>query len=47
VTEDLSSRLVRLPLFHDLCETDQSRVVQELERFLRQDVCLPVQRRSA
>jgi dTDP-4-amino-4,6-dideoxygalactose transaminase len=28
VTEAVSDRLVRLPLFHDLSESDQDRVIQ-------------------
>ena len=35
VTEDLSGRLLRLPLFHDITEADQARVVDEVSRYLR------------
>ena len=35
VTEDLSSRLLRLPLYYDLTEQDQSRVVECVSEFLR------------
>jgi dTDP-4-amino-4,6-dideoxygalactose transaminase len=34
VTEDLSGRLLRLPLFHDITEADQARVVDEVSRYL-------------
>jgi dTDP-4-amino-4,6-dideoxygalactose transaminase len=34
VTESLSRRLLRLPLYHDLCETDQARIVREIDRFM-------------
>jgi dTDP-4-amino-4,6-dideoxygalactose transaminase len=34
VTEDLSGRLLRLPLFHDITEAQQARVVDEISRYL-------------
>ncbi len=34
VTEDVSSRLVRLPLFHDITEEEQERVVGQVRAFL-------------
>ncbi len=33
VTEDLSARLIRLPLYFELSETDQDRVIDEVTRF--------------
>jgi dTDP-4-amino-4,6-dideoxygalactose transaminase len=33
VTEDVSQRLVRLPFYNELSDTDQSRVVAEIKRF--------------
>jgi dTDP-4-amino-4,6-dideoxygalactose transaminase len=33
VTEDLSARLIRLPLYYDLSEPDQARVIEETLRF--------------
>lgn len=33
ITEDLSSRLIRLPLYFELSETDQDRVIDEINRF--------------
>jgi len=41
VTEDLSRRLIRLPLYYDLSEIDQARVVQEIDRFSRQGGRVP------
>jgi dTDP-4-amino-4,6-dideoxygalactose transaminase len=35
VTEDLSARLVRLPMFHDFQAADQSRVIAVLKSFLK------------
>ena len=35
VTEDVSSRLLRLPLYYDLSESDQTRVVDCVSDFLR------------
>ena len=34
VTEDLSARLLRLPLYYNIPVEDQIRVVQEVERYL-------------
>jgi len=33
VTEDISDRLVRLPLFYDLSEKELDRVVDSIKRF--------------
>jgi dTDP-4-amino-4,6-dideoxygalactose transaminase len=44
VTEDLAGRLLRLPLYYDLTEADQMRVVSEVKSFLQQTV---TQSRSA
>jgi dTDP-4-amino-4,6-dideoxygalactose transaminase len=41
MTEALSRRLVRLPLFYDLCEADQGRIVREIEVFLRRSGAVP------
>ena len=35
VAEDLASRLLRLPLFHDLTEAEQWRIVESISQFLR------------
>jgi dTDP-4-amino-4,6-dideoxygalactose transaminase len=35
VTEDLSGRLLRLPLFYDITEGEQQRVVDEVHAFCR------------
>ncbi|MCG6873288.1 MAG: dTDP-4-amino-4,6-dideoxygalactose transaminase [Gammaproteobacteria bacterium] len=35
VTEDLSARLLRLPFFHELLESDQQRVIKAVRRFFR------------
>jgi dTDP-4-amino-4,6-dideoxygalactose transaminase len=35
VTEELSGRLLRLPLFYDITETEQARVVGEITTFLQ------------
>jgi dTDP-4-amino-4,6-dideoxygalactose transaminase len=34
VTEDLSGRLLRLPMFHDITEEEQMRVVAEVRAYL-------------
>jgi dTDP-4-amino-4,6-dideoxygalactose transaminase len=36
VTEELSDRLIRLPFYHEITESEQAEVVDELARFLRQ-----------
>ena len=33
VTEDVSARLLRLPLYHDLGEADVERIVETIEMF--------------
>jgi dTDP-4-amino-4,6-dideoxygalactose transaminase len=33
VTEDVSDRLVRLPFYKDLSETDQQRVIETIQAF--------------
>src|SRR4029077_7514177 len=33
VTEDVSGRLLRLPLYHDLSEDDVARIVESIEAF--------------
>jgi dTDP-4-amino-4,6-dideoxygalactose transaminase len=38
VTEDISGRLLRLPLFYDITEAEQQRVVQEMKSFLESNV---------
>jgi dTDP-4-amino-4,6-dideoxygalactose transaminase len=35
VTDDASGRLLRLPLFHEITQEEQSRVVETISRFLR------------
>ena len=35
VAEDLAARLLRLPLFHDLTESEQQRIVECISQFLR------------
>ena len=35
VAEDLAARLLRLPLFHDLTEAEQQRIVECISQFLR------------
>jgi dTDP-4-amino-4,6-dideoxygalactose transaminase len=35
LTEDISRRLLRLPLFYEISESDQSRVVEEVGAFLK------------
>ena len=45
VAEDLSARLLRLPLFHDLTEDEQQRIVDCIAEFLRREsprVSVPV-----
>jgi dTDP-4-amino-4,6-dideoxygalactose transaminase len=42
VTEELSGRLLRLPLYYDITEADQARVVAEIEQFLRARTARPV-----
>jgi dTDP-4-amino-4,6-dideoxygalactose transaminase len=37
VTEDVSTRLVRLPFFNGLSESDQRRVISTIRRFRPQD----------
>ncbi len=37
VADDLASRLLRLPLFHDLTETEQRRIVDCIAEFLRRN----------
>jgi len=36
VTEDVADRLVRLPVYFDLCAADQARVIDAVERFVPQ-----------
>jgi len=36
VTDDISGRLLRLPLYYDITEADQERVVEQIEVFLRE-----------
>jgi dTDP-4-amino-4,6-dideoxygalactose transaminase len=33
VTEDISERLVRLPLYNDLARTDLHRIIEEVRKF--------------
>ena len=35
VTEDLSARLLRLPLYHEITEAEQAEVVREVTAYLR------------
>jgi len=43
ITENLSGRLLRLPLFHDITQVDQERVVNQTATYLRQHALrLPV-----
>lgn len=35
VTEDLAARLLRLPIFHEITEAEQNRVIASMEGFLR------------
>jgi dTDP-4-amino-4,6-dideoxygalactose transaminase len=42
ITEDMSRRLLRLPLYHEIAENDQSRVVNQIRRYFRKTAaCLP------
>ena len=38
VTEDLSQRLLRLPLYHEISVDEQARVVDQIRRFLENEV---------
>jgi dTDP-4-amino-4,6-dideoxygalactose transaminase len=39
ITEDVSDRLVRLPFYNDLAESDQARVVAAVKTFDCQESC--------
>jgi dTDP-4-amino-4,6-dideoxygalactose transaminase len=34
VTEDISDRLVRLPLFYNMTDTEQTRVIEEIRKMV-------------
>lgn len=44
VTEDLSGRLLRLPMYHDIAEEEQKRVVDRIEAYFRAN---PARRRRS
>jgi dTDP-4-amino-4,6-dideoxygalactose transaminase len=41
VTEDLSRRLLRLPLYHEITEQEQTRVVLQIRRHVQKDSAAP------